>query len=67
MNESPEGLSYNHPEKCYKNVGESILEKGKYDSARHSGYAKEHDGAESLRMKDGGSMDPMYHDKHKNK
>lgn len=60
MKESPEGLNYGTSHAGEKNVLESHLEKGKYDSARHSGYAAECDSAEALRMAGGGSHDPMY-------
>ena len=70
MNEALEGLDYGTLNKSHKydhaDKPESLLEKGKYDSARDPAYAKEHDMAEKLRMKDGGCCDPMYHNSKKN-
>lgn len=68
MNEAPEGLEYGTDNYKYAKADclESILEKGKYQTAGEPGHA-EHERAEMLRMLGEGSHDPMYEDSKKNR
>lgn len=68
MHQAPEGLKYGDQNKQGdRNMPDSLLEKGKYDTARAAHYGKECDDAEALRMLTGGSSDPVYASNRKNK